>query len=216
VRSTTPSTAASLIGSAQVDGCSTAESAWPLGAEEGLSLPAHPAPKPRGIGRAQTGGTSVDLSCIRGAEARVHATTCDHCSRKSHCSTPPAYEDLRRRRRATTFRCAEASACAAQRCSTSPNSTSTTASSGSASAKHPQRRRRPRDEGGPSVSPSTRSHCRPGTGTASENCQPATGVTVSTMNRTLTDEEGPLREGPTCTFLERTTGFEPATLTLAR
>ena len=32
------------------------------------------------------------------------------------------------------------------------------------------------------VSPRNRSHCRPGTGAASEKCQPATGATVSIMN----------------------------------
>ena len=36
------------------------------------------------------------------------------------------------------------------------------------------------------VSTRYRSHCRPPTGTASKNCQPATGATVSIMNRTFT------------------------------
>ena len=36
------------------------------------------------------------------------------------------------------------------------------------------------------VSPRYRSQCRPGTGVASEKCQPATGATVSTMNRSRT------------------------------
>ncbi len=40
------------------------------------------------------------------------------------------------------------------------------------------------------VSPRYRSHCRPGTGAASEKCQPATGATVSTMNRSRTTPRG--------------------------
>jgi hypothetical protein len=38
------------------------------------------------------------------------------------------------------------------------------------------------------VSPRYRSHCRPGTEAASEMCQPATGATVSTMNRSRTPD----------------------------
>ena len=39
----------------------------------------------------------------------------------------------------------------------------------------------------PQVSPRYRGHCRPGTGAASRNCQPGTGVTVSSMNRVRTN-----------------------------
>ena len=38
----------------------------------------------------------------------------------------------------------------------------------------------------PRVSGTYRGHCRPGTGAASRNCQPATEATVSTMNRVRT------------------------------
>ena len=37
------------------------------------------------------------------------------------------------------------------------------------------------------VSGRNRSHCRPGTGPASRKCQPATGATVSRMNRSCTE-----------------------------
>lgn len=36
------------------------------------------------------------------------------------------------------------------------------------------------------VSPTYRGHCRPGTGAASPKCHPATGATLSTMNRDST------------------------------
>jgi hypothetical protein len=36
------------------------------------------------------------------------------------------------------------------------------------------------------VSARNRGHCRPGTGAASRNCQPAAGATVSSMNRVRT------------------------------
>jgi len=40
--------------------------------------------------------------------------------------------------------------------------------------------------GGSRVSARNRGHCRPGTGAASRNCQPATGATMSSMNRVRT------------------------------
>src|SRR5262249_22046938 len=83
------------------------------------------------------------------------------------------------------------------------------------------------------ASPKSRSHCRPGTGTASPNRQAPTGATASSMNRCRTRhhaDSSPTSQGAgvepadrghsnaslTSEDLERTTGLEPATLTLAR
>jgi hypothetical protein len=73
--------------------------------------------------------------------------------------------------------------CAVFRCSTSPSSTNTTEPPPPPGINaHSEEAVEPEDAD-PHVSPRNRSHCRPGPGTASQNCQTPTGATASSMNR---------------------------------